>query len=240
MTRMNRVSILTLPTLAVALFGAAGCSSSNSPAQTGVGGSEALGTGGSPSTVAGTTGGAAAGTTGGAAAGTTGGAAAGTTGGAAAGTTGGSTSTTTLGNPPCGNTAAGVAIAKGGTCTSADTQFCYKTCGPLSVGFKTETCTNSAYAEQSGCSFNPGDYSCYKIPTTYDASCPASTAPPQATKACSVAACVVCGPAYLDSTGASKSGYCVCNASATNPTWSCASTTAWPCSPPVAAGITGC
>jgi hypothetical protein len=239
MTRITRVSILTLPTLVVALIGAAGCSSSNPPAQTGVGGGQAQGTtGGSTSTAAGTTGGAAAGTTGGAAAGTTGGAAAGTTGGAAAGTTGGAATTGTLGDPLCGNTAAGVAIAKNGACVAADTQLCYKTCGPISSGFKTETCTAGAYAEQSGtitCSFPVGpDYSCYKIPTTFDASCPAAATPPQATKPCTTAACVVCGTAYLDSGGAAKVGYCVCNTTAAAPTWSCASTSAWPC--PAGAG----
>jgi len=250
MTRITRVSILTLPALAVALIGAAGCSSANSPTQTGVGGSVSHGTGGSTgtSTVAETTGGAATGTTGGAAAGNTGGAPAGDTGGAPAGDTGGapagtggSTGSGTLGQPLCGTLVDGVtAIAKNVACTAADTQLCYKTCGPLSSGFKTETCTGGAYAEQSGtitCSFDPaGNYACYKIPTTYDASCPASTAPPQATKPCTVAACTVCGPAYLDSGGASKVGYCVCNATATNPTWSCASTSAWPC--PGGAGCT--
>jgi len=42
---------------------------------------------------------------------------------------------------------------------------------------------------------------------------------------------VVCGgtTGYLDSTGAAKTSYCVCQASLSNPTWSCASSTAWPC-----------
>ena len=48
---------------------------------------------------------------------------------------------------------AGEAPTKGGVCTPSDTQLCYKTCGPLSIGFKSETCTGGVYVEQSGCSF---------------------------------------------------------------------------------------
>jgi hypothetical protein len=49
-----------------------------------------------------------------------------------------------------------------------------------------------------------------------------------------VATCVVCnvGGNYLDSTGATKVGYCVCQASGK---WTCAANTAWPCP-----GNTGC
>jgi hypothetical protein len=145
--------------------------------------------------------------------------------------TGGSTGANTF-VPLCVSllTAAGVAPTKAGACTAADPQLCYKTCGPESKGFKSETCTASAYVEQSGCSFPVGDYSCYKIPTTTNATCP--TVAPQASTACAVAACVVCGGAtgYLDSSGAAKTGYCVCPASTTGTAkWSCASTTAWPC-----------
>jgi hypothetical protein len=123
------------------------------------------------------------------------------------------------------------APAKGGACTASDSQLCYKTCGPQSVGFKSETCTNGAYVEQSGCSFPDGDYACYKIPTTVDPSCP--TTPPQATKPCEVAMCTPCnaGGNYLDSSGASKMGYCVCPMAGDSGmrNWSCASATAWPC-----------
>jgi hypothetical protein len=130
-------------------------------------------------------------------------------------------------------TAAGMAPAKAGACAASDTQLCYKTCGPQSLGFKSETCTNGAYVEQSGCAFPTGmDYSCYKVPTAVDASCPAM--PPQASQPCTVAACTLCdvGGSYLDSTGASKPGYCVCPAAAVAGAvrkWSCASGTAWPC-----------
>jgi hypothetical protein len=128
-------------------------------------------------------------------------------------------------------TAAGQAPTKGGACTASDPQLCYKTCGPQSIGFKSETCTNGAYAEQSGCSFADMDYACFKIPATVDASCP--TTAPQATMPCEVAACTSCsvGGNYLDSSGASKTGYCVCPMAGASGMrkWSCASTTAWPC-----------
>src|SRR5450755_3909599 len=83
----------------------------------------------------------------------------------AAGTTG------TAGAAPAAGTAgAGTAGATSTGSTAADTQLCYKTCGPQSVGFKSETCTNGAYVEQSGCNFPKGmDYSCYKVPTAIDA-----------------------------------------------------------------------
>jgi hypothetical protein len=149
---------------------------------------------------------------------------------------GGSTETGTF-QPLCASltTAAGAAPTKGGTCTAADPQLCYKTCGPESKGFKSETCTasatGSAYVEQSGCTFPTGaDYSCYKIPAVLSASCPTTT--PQASTACSVAACTVCNVAgnYLDSGSVSKVGNCVCPASVAGTSkWSCASSTAWPC-----------
>jgi hypothetical protein len=132
-------------------------------------------------------------------------------------------------------TAAGVAPTKSGACTDSDPPLCYKTCGPQSLGFKSETCTTGAYAEQSGCSFPDGDYACYKLPDTADPSCP--TTAPQATTPCSVDPCVICGgtataqtTGYLDSGGSAKAGFCVCPASSSgNSKWSCASTTAWPC-----------
>ena len=130
-------------------------------------------------------------------------------------------------------TAAGVAPTKNGICVDTDPQLCYKTCGPESLGFKSETCTAGVYVEQSGCSFLSGvDYSCYKIPTTIDASCP--TTVPQASTVCNVAPCTPCNVngGFLDSSGAAKTGYCVCpTPSATTGTskWSCAVTTAWPC-----------
>jgi len=130
-------------------------------------------------------------------------------------------------------TAANEVPTKAGACTAADPQLCYKTCGPQGVGFKSETCTAGAYAEQSGCSFpDAADYSCFKIPTAADAACPTETI--TASTACTVAACTPCADAtgnYYDSKMNLKAGYCVCpmpGASGTSK-WSCASTTAWPC-----------
>jgi hypothetical protein len=155
---------------------------------------------------------------------------------AAAGTTGaaGASGTSTY-QPLCKGlvTVGGAEPAKLVVCTDADPQLCYKTCGPKSIGFKSETCTGGSYQEQAGCDFLPDlDYSCYKIPATIDPTCPTTT--PQANQPCSVADCVLCNVAdsYLDSTGASKPGYCVCptpsSATATSK-WSCASKSAWPC-----------
>jgi hypothetical protein len=233
-----------------------GCGGSNGPATatgagdtTGAGGSASTGAGGSASTGAGgstSTGAAGSTSTGAAGSNVTGAAgstvtgAAGSSGTGAAGTTGttGSAGASgTFGTPACGNTAAAVAIAKGGACTAADTQLCYKSCGPNgSMGVKSETCTAGIYAEMSGCSFPPGvSEACFTVPATQDATCPATA--PMASTACTVAACKVCsgaGTTYLDSTGASKTGYCVCVGAAGAGKWSCASTTAWPCAPGVA------
>jgi hypothetical protein len=162
------------------------------------------------------------------------------TGGSPATSAGGTTSSTggtgsIVFTPLCAGyvTQAGVAPTKNGVCAPADIQFCYKTCGPSSVGFKTETCNGGVYVEGSTCQFDPaGDYSCYKLPDTVPASCPATA--PQSTMACSVPTCTVCGgtataqtTGYLDSSGAAKLGYCVCTAGLR---WTCAALlVAWPC-----------
>jgi collagen type VII alpha len=237
------------------LFLFMGCGSSNNPSTTtGAGGTTgAAGTTGSTGT-AGTTGSTGtAGTTG-----TTG--TAGTTGSTGTAGTTGSTGTggttgaggAAPGQPACGNTvSSAMPIAKSGTCTSADTQLCYKTCGPASVGFKSETCSgNPGIYNEGDCTFPPGDYSSYAIPTSIPPECP-TTAPEagSAQPACTIASNIVCGgysnagtptqtTGYLDSTGAPKVGYCVC-AGTTTKHWSCASTTAWPC-PAVMSGVTGC
>jgi hypothetical protein len=230
MTTTKRVAPF-LGTVALLALGFAtqGCGGNNSP---------------STGSTGGTTGGATGGTPGGATGGTPGGATGGTPGGATGGAPGGGGSSgTAFGSPACGNTMEGVAIAKGGTCTAADgaggpTALCYKTCGPVKTGVKTETCpaAGGVYGEGQ-CVFDPSvDYSCYKIPDTADATCPTGVIA-SGSDCTGVAACVVCGgttaapgmPGYTDSTGSPKPGYCVCQASATKPTWSCASTNAWPC-----------
>ena len=227
MSRTKRVLLVTLQICAAAFaFEAAGCSDSNDPSNTtaaGGAGGASTGTGGA--TTSGGTGGATTGT-GGATTGT--GGAGGTTGGSGGSGGGGTFS------PLCAGlrTAAGEEPTKGGVCTAADTQLCYKTCGPQSIGFKSETCTAGLYVEQAGCNFPPeADYACYKVPMPVSASCPAAV--PQASQACEVAECTPCnfGGLYADSGGAQKEGYCVCPkaGSAGTRKWTCASSTAWPC-----------
>ena len=209
-----------------------GCSSSNEPATTnGTGGTmSVMGTGGSSSTTG--TGGTTTTSTGGTTTPSTGG----TTGsGGQPGSAGqpggaGSTGTSGFGQPACTTTAAGAAVKKGGACAASDPQLCYNTCGPEKSGVKTETCSAGSYAE-GPCAFDPAkDFSCYKVPAAgaFSASCPADVI--TAGSPCTVADCTVCGATgYMDSSGSPKTGYCVCQSGSSNPTWSCASTTAWPC-----------
>jgi len=147
---------------------------------------------------------------------------------------GGAGGGSSFGEPACPGT-----VAKGAPCGSSDIQFCYEVCGPEKIGVKAETCqTSGSYAEMSGCTYDPArDYSCYKLPTTSNAACGAGGAP-IAASTCDVAACTICnsldgqrGGTYVDSAGASRPGYCVCQApnSAGLRTWSCASDTGWPC-----------
>jgi hypothetical protein len=150
------------------------------------------------------------------------------------GSSSGGTSTTasgTLGQPPCGNNIAGMEIKKGTACTEDDVELCYRTCGPQSIGWKTEICTGGVYVE-GDCQFPPEEsYECYAIPDAIDASCPAD--PPQASTDCDVAECTLCnaGGEYLDSGGSVKIGYCVCQQPKADGsrTWSCGSDVAWPC-----------
>jgi hypothetical protein len=218
-TMMKRMAPICGTTVLLALvFAFQGCATDNNPS-TATGGSSGTGTGGATGTGTGGTTTATGGSTGAAGATT-----------ATGGTTGAAGQSGAFGTPACGNTMAGTAAGKGVACTTADVQLCYKTCGPEKSGVKPETCTGGAYAE-GDCAFDPSkDYSCYKVPATADPSCP--TTAPMASSACSpVLDCVVCGgtTGYLDSTGAAKTGYCVCQAALANPTWSCASSTAWPC-----------
>ncbi len=247
MSRKTHVYVLAIAT--AFCVSAVGCSGSNDPATpagAGAPSSSAGAPGAGASNVAGAPGaGAPTGTGGAPAAGgapATGGAPASAGAGGAA-TTGGAPGSAGAGGtsggmytPSCaavGNTAAGVAPTKGGACTAADPQLCYKPCGPQNTGFKSETCTAGLYQEQSGCSFPAeADYSCFKIPTTQDATCPATTI--TASTACTTNMCTVCSDAmgnYYDSQNNLKVGYCVCPAPGASGTskWSCASSTAWPC-----------
>lgn len=241
MLRTTRIFVLTLA--AGSCFSAAACSGSNDSPTGGSSGASTMTTAGNPGTAG--TGSAAAGTassTAGTGSGTAGASATAGTGAGGAGTAGAGSGTagaaTGSFSPLCKGlmTAGAMEPAKAVACTAADPQVCYKTCGPQSTGFKSETCTAGAYAEQSGCAFPPElDATCFKLPATQDPSCPAT--PPQASMDCTVAECTLCngagGPTgtYLDSKGASKAGYCVCPAAGASGSrkWSCASTDAWPC-----------
>ncbi len=141
-------------------------------------------------------------------------------------------------HPLAGITLAGDTVAKGVACVAQDQQIAYKTCGPMNIGYKSETCSGGVYAEQSDCSFDPDcDFSCFKIPDTADTSCP-TTAPTHGTP-CTVNPCIVCGgtksgqtTGYLDSKRSAKIGFCVCvpATATTTQKWSCATGgTIWPC-----------
>ena len=140
----------------------------------------------------------------------------------------------TLGEPPCSlnPTTAGVEPKKNEACTEDDVQLCWRSCGPESIGWKTETCTAGVYAE-GDCQFDPeDDYSCFAIPDEIDASCPTDV-PPKATDECDIAECTLCNVDghFYDSQENDKTGYCVCvPATDDKPAvWSCSSATAWPC-----------
>lgn len=205
----------------------AGCGGSNNPATgaTGTGGTTP-GTGGTISTgTGGTTSAGTGGTT--TTSGTGGTTGTGTGGMTTAGAAGGSG----FGQPACTATSTGAAVKKGGTCVAADPQLCYNTCGPEKAGVKAETCTGGLYSEMN-CQFDPSkSYACYKIPAAEPAVCPTTAI--MAGTPCTIPDCTVCGATagYLDSSMTPKTGYCVCQSGAANPTWSCASTTngSWPC-----------
>ena len=89
-----------------------------------------------------------------------------------------------------------------------------------------------AYVE-GDCAFPAaGNYSCFKVPAMIDATA-CGAAMPQASKPCTVPECTLCNlnNSYLDSAGAAKVGYCICQPAKTDGsrTWTCASATAWPC-----------
>jgi len=226
----RRIALFTVPLATALVLGALGCSDDNEPAT-----EDTDSSGGTTSTGGETS------ATGGAEDPESGGAS--SEGGAAPTGSGGTTSECTddLGpdnradyTPLCALnvTVAGEEPKKNIACTADDVQTCYRTCGPMSVGLKTETCEGGVYVE-GDCEFPTGvDYSCFSIPDTIDAAtCP--TEAPQATEPCDVPICTLCNLAgsYLTSTGDVKTGYCVCREPNDDGdrTWTCASATAWPC-----------
>jgi len=155
----------------------------------------------------------------------------------------GTSGTGSFGTPSCSGLVTVTGFEEpnpGVACGASDPQVCYRTCGPEKVGVKSETCTTAGtYQQMSGCTFDPArDHSCYRIPSTANVACPAGVTP-QASLPCDVPACTVCnstggldGGQYLDSSGAAKTGFCVCQAPNANGArlWSCASNNgSWPC-----------
>lgn len=125
-------------------------------------------------------------------------------------------------------------VTSAGACTQGTDVDCDLQCGPAKLGNRACTCTSGTWKCATGCAFPTGDYSCYKLPTTVPA-CGDASALPTIGAACTLAACTVCGSAsgkgYIDATGTSRSGYCVC----TSGHWICAVTKEWPCP-----GSSGC
>jgi hypothetical protein len=243
MTLTARVSVFALTALAAALFGTAACNDSNAPSnETTSAGGKASGEGGAAAT---DVGGATATGQGGAATGQ-GGAATGE--GGATTAAGGATVTgcnypATSPPTPGGGAMCDGTVKKGAACTT-EAAVCYKACGPTNTGWKSETCTAGVYVEVSACTWTGTDYSAFRVPATLaelSATCPDTT--PQAGQACTVEPCVVCADkstgGYLDSSGAAKSGWCLCNGE-TDKKWTCGTAgTAWPCTAP-GVGATGC
>lgn len=218
MVRMTRIFLTTFPFALIATLSVAGCSDDNEPSV-----ADSDGSGGTSSSA----------TTSTSSASSTSDTSSTSAGGNGSSTETSTTGSGTLGDPLCdlGPTAAGEEIKKGVACTDADPALCYRTCGPGSSGFKTEECSGGLYVE-GDCQFPPGDYSCYKIPETVSEECP-TDAVPQATEECAVPECTVChlNGQYADSSGSVKDGYCVCNPPNSDGmrSWTCGSTTAWPC-----------
>jgi hypothetical protein len=132
---------------------------------------------------------------------------------------------------PIGMLATCTTETKGAMCTNEGVG-CKKSCGPQSVGWKSETCTNALVVEGKTCEFECGDTSvnwgCYSL--TAATSCDTTNVPVSGA-ACTAAACVPCAGGYKDTSNTAKTGACVCVAGATMSKWSCAATTptnAWP------------
>jgi hypothetical protein len=137
--------------------------------------------------------------------------------------------------PPCslGTTVSGEEIKKGTFCTTGDPELCYRECGPLQIGWKSETCLAGVYAE-GDCTFpEDGDYSCFAIPDAIDTAVCPTDSPPKSLDECDIPECTLCNlnGQYFDTASNAKEGYCVCREPDENGvrTWTCASTTAWPC-----------
>lgn len=112
---------------------------------------------------------------------------------------------------------------------------CSRTCGPARMGTENCECMAASSCSQSSqanclrcspCSFDPAkSYSCYALPQPTP-SCPRNGGVIQSGYPCPFAACQPCATNYLDSSGAMKEGYCVCDHPSCK--WSCATREDWP------------
>ena len=117
-----------------------------------------------------------------------------------------------------------------GSCTVGTDQDCSSMCGPGSgsakIGNKTCTCASATWKCLT-CGFPASaDYSCYRLPAAVPA-CEAT--PPTIGASCTATTCAPCGAStgksFIDATGTSHAGYCVCAAGR----WNCAVVKEWPC-----------
>lgn len=126
------------------------------------------------------------------------------------------------------------------TLVCTDGPPCTALCPPLRSGFRNCGCMDGQMT--CGPCFYVRDplvanYTCFHIPADLSACAPEPTRPdelPRAGGECTLAGCLVCGsatvPAYIDSSGTPKIGYCVCGRDgATEPGhYSCNTVADWP------------
>jgi len=122
-------------------------------------------------------------------------------------------------------TAAGSIPAKAVVCHgTAKSAALLRYLRPKSVGFKSKPARAEPTRSSQVLFPRESDYSCYKIPSVVDPSCPLPW--PQASQPCSVA--IACPATSMvatgDSKGAAKTGYCVCptTSAGTPGKWTCA------------------
>jgi len=116
-------------------------------------------------------------------------------------------------------------VSSAGACTQGSAVDCALQCGPAKLGNKTCSCSSGNW-KCGSCTYPSGDYSCLKVAATLAACDPNS---PTVGSACTFAACTVCGGAstrtFVDTDGATRSGYCVCASGR----WACSIPRDWPC-----------
>jgi hypothetical protein len=108
---------------------------------------------------------------------------------------------------------------------SFGTPSCRKTCGVSALATKACSCAGGQWS-CGACSYPPGDYSCYELPSGFIPQCPFATM--SGITSCN-ALCSLCS-GYVDSTGAPKIGYCACSddPDSAGHVYKCASSAEWP------------